>query len=163
MGTGDEMKAIRDVFSRFLGRRQGDGVLKDSDLHTSAGRVDFLLVIVNDKDLEKVGARVGQVVDIAAQYGADVLGMDASLVFIAFGAGPVKTESGANDRQRLAVALQAAVPGELAILHGSSNARFGTIGSSSRMSWTALLPDFKGLLRDLSALQYGEVRDVGST
>jgi hypothetical protein len=155
-----EQSFLKAAFARFLGRSVVDVALHGAPLGTKPAQVEFLLVLLNDQDLARVGSIAAQALDLADQHEADVLGFDACLMLIACGAVlPRGTANAAADRRALAAALVAALPKDVAVLHGSVSGRTGSIGSASRMSWTVLLPGFRDLLRELATVSYGESRE----
>jgi hypothetical protein len=154
-----EMDALRTAFSSFLGSKPLEEVLQSDPLTTVPAEIEFILVLLNDTDLDRVSDIAARTVDLVAKHNEMVLGFDASLIVIGCGLFP-RPDSGGTGRPSLAAALHAELSTDACVLHGAAQGRRGTIGSNRRMSWTVVLPNFKALLAQLCALEYGQIAEA---
>ena len=153
---------IKQMFAQYVGEEGLDALMRgELGPVTQPAVIDYILVLVDDRDAERVSALAGRVGEIAHQQGAMLLGMEASFIYLIYGGFPVRAVlPQADGRRRVVRALRNELGAQIAVVHGTATGRVGTIGSTARMTWTAVIPGFKQLLRQLSALEYGEEHEV---
>jgi hypothetical protein len=157
--TLPDLNVSRDMIARFVGRDQVDDAIS-SDSGVRPAEIEFVLVLVDDSDLARIPDLVRRAIEVALRYDAVVLGMDASLILLACGLFRDSDENHQTVRRELVAALHSDMAQDAVILHGTALGMSGTIGASSRFSWTVLLPGFKKLLGRLSTMEFGEMAEV---
>lgn len=120
-------------------------------------RLDFILMLVAEGACRS--KRLGEILEFIQQGGGMIESMTGTLVTVYFGV-PVVTGDPETLRLALVSALGKRFPGEIAAVHGACVCPVGLIGHPSRMSFTALLPDHRGKLARLAALEPGDLVEV---
>ncbi|MBI4230617.1 MAG: hypothetical protein HY608_07255 [Planctomycetes bacterium] len=120
--------------------------------------VEFILVFVRADTPEQVSELMGRIVDVGAEHGALSHDLVSSLVVLAYGTHPTQSKS-SSSRTTLVEALQQQFGSDLKIVHGAVNGHYGNIGSSTRMSFSFIIPRFDVALVALGRLGFGQVEE----
>jgi hypothetical protein len=141
-----------DVLERVL-----NGLQEASHLETK--KIEFVLVLVDDTDSKECPSIIRAAVAIIDKYEGMVDSIVGPLIVVLFGA-PVAQPGSESKRKALVQAITKAIGEKVSMVHGHSECLVGTVGNESRMSYTALIPGFKEILRRLSGLPYGGVLEI---
>jgi hypothetical protein len=162
-----QRRQIRKYFSPFLPKEKIDkivsGKLDQRQLHKlKQSPLEIVLVAVRGKDAQHVSDLMGVVADLAIQYNGVVQSLVSSLVIIVFGTIDFPKTSTGN-RVALVKALQEQLGSDIKIVHGVESGYFGNIGSTNRLSYSFIIPNFLEALGQLSSASFGEVIEISSS
>ena len=121
--------------------------------------IDFAMVLVDDRDPQECASVIYESIGIIKKHEGMIDSIVGPFIMVLFGA-PVPQPEARSKRRDLVLALSEAIGQKASIVHGHSECLVGILGGESRMSYTALIPGFKGILGRLSGLAYGGVLEV---
>ena len=102
---------------------------------------------------------IESILDIAVECEAMIETITASFISILFNA-PLEQEDALPLRKKLVSNLSEKFGADLSILHGEAVCLVGNFGSQKRLSYTAMIPDYKVKMNRLTSLEFGEIIEV---
>jgi hypothetical protein len=168
------MKILGDFFDRRRTRRifqnyLSPALIKQLEKSTREGgftpkppeqrHFQFVVVNLEDKNIEQLPACSEKVVDTLLRHEAVVFNISASLVLGCFG---VIFFSPDSAERRLAVVADLIKQNGagIRVAHGECNGFVGHLGSAKRLSFEAMIPNFSEILKKLLDAQFGAASEV---
>jgi len=148
-----ERAAIKDAF----------GLLGVTDAKVTAPRsrreFELVIVFVRDSDLDEALESIARTVSFAVEQGAEVLEISGSLIVVGLGVLPVPVHDrySPGGARQFSVRLGGLLGDAAAVLYGRFDGVVGNVGTSDRMTYTALARDWKSVLGRAAELEWGEV------
>jgi hypothetical protein len=122
--------------------------------------IDFVLVSLNDDDLDGIPAILSQILAMARTHGGFVESLTGPLVLVGFGYPTPDAESAAH-RAAMVASLRETLGDRLKILHGRAPALVGTVAGKEG-PYGAVIAGYHKLLSELVAMAFGQEREVGA-
>ena len=121
--------------------------------------IEFVLVALNDDDLDGIPPILSQILEMTRVHEGFVESLTGPLVFVEFGY-PTPDAEAAAHRAAMAASLGEALGDRVKILHGRGAALIGTVAGKEG-PFGAVLAGYHRLLKELTAMEFGQVREVG--
>jgi len=152
---------IKKTFAKYIDEDVLERVLNGSQeaVQLKTKKVDFVLILVDDTDSKECPSIIKEAVAIIDKCDGMVDSIVGPFIVVLFGA-PVAQPESESKRKALVQAITKAIGEKISMVHGHSECLVGTVGNESRMSYTALIPGFKEILRRLAGLPYGGVFEI---
>lgn len=153
-----QKKLIKKIVSRYTGEKKLDLILTSQN-HTELipMHVDFVLILISqDSDPSQP---IHDVSNTIQEHDGMIESMTSTLITVYFGV-PDKQPNSKRMRIGLVGDLLEKFGANLSIIHGACECPVGSIGNEKRKAYTALLPDYKAKLRELSGLPFGQTKEV---
>jgi hypothetical protein len=148
-------------FRSYVDRELVQHILDNPDLDPappSHRTIDFVLLLLNDDDLDGVPAILGQICSLARMHRGYPESLTGPLVFVLFGY-PAQDAESATHRAAMVAALGKALGDRVKILHGRGPALVGTVAGKEG-PYGAVMAGYHRLLGELTAMEFGQVREV---
>jgi hypothetical protein len=150
---------LQDRLSKFVSA----DVAKDIISGTPSQEVEmrdclilFILVQVNDSDLNEVGDLITSVSDILIQKRFTIVSVTSSLLLATYGF-PLKELNPLKEGcEQVVKELTNDHPKKLKVLHGNVQGKYGLYGHPKGKTFGPILPKFDSILKQLVELSYGE-------
>jgi hypothetical protein len=152
---------IKKTFAKYINEDVLERVLNGSleAGHLTTKQIDFILVLVDDTNSKECPSIIRDAVAIIHKFDGMVNSIVGPFIVVLFGV-PVAQPESESKRKGLVQVISKAIGEKVSIAHGHSECLVGTLGHESRMSYTALIPGFKDVLKRLSSLPYGGVLEI---
>jgi hypothetical protein len=131
------------------------GTLSTAPLRECA--VEYLFVMVGGDTPESIRTRIAEVTDLALARGAIVLHQVSAMAIVVWG---VLNSQPPPARNALVTSLVKELGSNVKVVHGTSRAHFGNLGSERCMSLSVILPQFTEILAAIARLGFGQVLEV---
>lgn len=118
--------------------------------------IEYVLLFVDGNSPEEVNEIISFVIENAIEFKGILDTISSNFISIIFNI-PTEIE---NPREKRLEFIKALISNKskLSIVHGASKSSVGNIGNEFRMNYTALIPNYKNIMKELSMLDYGEVK-----
>lgn len=123
----------------------------------SAKYLNFILILVRDDSKQPQNIR--DTVNIIQEHDGMIESITSTLITAYFGV-PLEQPNSEQMRIDLVKELSEKKGRDLSIIHGACECPVGTVGNENRKAYTALLPDYKSKLRQLSSMEFGQVLEI---
>jgi len=145
-----EERFIEKNFSKYTDKKKVDVVFNP---HENPGlnlmHVDFVLILINQDSEETT--TINNVISIVNAHDGMIESITCTLITVYFGV-PEKQHNKKQLRLCLVDKLTEKLGKNLSIIHGECECPVGIVGNEDRKAYTALLPDYKIKLMELSSL-----------
>jgi hypothetical protein len=149
-------------FSSYVDRRMVDYIIDHPDEATeppAPSTIDYVLALVRDDDLHGVPELLDEIARLARAHGCLIEFLASPLVFLTFGV-PHADPTAPAKRHDVVAALATSLGDRVRILHGRGPALVGTFAPKVAASYGSALRGFSALLKELTGLAPGEIRQV---
>ena len=147
----DGSDQIKNAFGKYVNKDVLDSVVNDSGLQEK--HIDFVLLLLSNLDF------IGKAIQIVNRQECMIESITGTFITVLVGAPTEKTNSN-ETRLQIVAELSKELGSNVVMLHGGCDCLVGSVGNSQRMSYTAMLPEYKAKLNRLSSLEFGEVAEV---
>jgi hypothetical protein len=120
--------------------------------------IDFMLLMLNDDDLDGIPAILGQIHSLARMHRGFPESLTGPLVFVIFGY-PAQDAESATHRAAMVAGVVEALGDRVKILHGRERALVGTVAGKEG-PYGAVIAGYHRLLGELTAMEFGQVRQA---
>jgi hypothetical protein len=147
---------VKSLLKKFVPKSLVEAVINDEADYRSAIEkdIEFVLVKFNDDNAIALRQAISDAVDIAIENGAIVEDIVSSLVVLTYGFLDDETNSKGKGHE-LSTLLLEKFGSKIAIVYGNSPCLVGNHGSSNRMTFGSLIPNFWEHLVKLSTVTPG--------
>jgi len=151
---------LRTLLERYIPRERIDRIeAGDANAHLSAPRtIGLLLCQVRDDDVDTIAHLSATATDLLTGAGAIVETSRSSLIVATFGAVDFGAETALLEPT--VGRLRDRMKGDVRLVYGRTMARIGNIGGASQLSFGSVIPRFGDWLVALTALAYGEAKEL---
>jgi hypothetical protein len=149
-------------FSSYVDPKRVQHILDNRDLDSappSHQTIDFLLVTLNDDDLDGIPPILSQIEAMTRMHQGFLESLTGPLVLIIFGY-PTPDAESATHRAAMFASLVEALGDRVKILHGRRPALVGNI-AGKEAPYGVVITGYHRLLGELTAMDFGQVREVG--
>jgi len=157
--------SVRSAFGAYLSPQLIERLEldpKEDQLGTRRGEISFALFQVRDEPPERVRQRLETAFAIVSDHGGHIDQILSSFILVSFSGFPWQVSL--PDRRVAAVgSLIDALGTDIRVIHGCSDALIGNIGSETRYSYGALIPDLAQHLEVLLRLGFGQAAEITAT
>ena len=122
--------------------------------------IEFVLVALNDDDLDAIPAILSRIIEMARVHQGFVESLTGPLVLVLFGY-PAPDAEAESHRAAMVASLREAMGDRLKIQHGRGAALVGTVAGKEG-PYGAVIAGFHHLLGELVAMDFGQVGEVGA-
>jgi len=152
----------RRRFSSYVDAKLVQRILEDPEFESalpSRQTIDFVLIVLNDDDLDGIPAILSRILEMTRVHGGFVESLTGPLVFVEFGY-PTPDAEAAAHRAAMVASLGETLGDRVKILHGRGAALVGTVAGKEG-PFGAVIAGYHQLLKELTAMKFGQVREVG--
>lgn len=154
-----QKRVLKKAFRKYLDKDAVQNILEGNMEFEppQKKKIQFILLFV--KESSQTQQTIESILDIAIEFDAMIETITSSFISILFNV-PLEQEDALELRKRLTDHLSERFGDELAILHGETVCFVGNFGSKKRLSYTAMIPDYKSKMNRLTSLEFGEIIEV---
>jgi len=152
-------------FGQYVDPAMVEQIINNPDTSTAPPvhrRLDFVLALLRDNDLDALPSHLEQIANAGYEIGGVVERLTGPLIVITFG-GIIAAEMSAGQakhrRVQLVARLQQALADNIKLLHGNCIGLEGDFGSDAVRRYGSLLPSFSEMLKTLSSLEFGQEKE----
>ena len=140
---------LKSTFGKFIANGIVDEVLQGPG-QLQEKQIEYVLLLLNSHEL------IGSAIEIISRHDCMIESITGTLITVLVGV-PLKKPASEECRRKLVAQLSAELGVAAVVLHGGGTALVGMVGNSQRMSYTAIIPEYKAKLTKLSSAEFGEV------
>jgi hypothetical protein len=121
--------------------------------------IHFILLQLDDRDLDEIHAAIGQATTIALGSNGLVEDYISSLILITFGAVIADPDAASNQAKTVSSYLSDLGP-RMRMVYGQATALVGNIGDHGRFNFGSVIPNFGQCLERLLQLEFGTAQRI---
>lgn len=121
--------------------------------------IEYAFLFVKGDTAEELNSNISSIIERAMKYEAVLDTISSNYLSFFFNA-PVKIEKPKEKRLIFIDELTANDHSQFSLIHGFCMGSVGSFGTGYRLNYTALIPNYRDIMRELSMLEYGQVKRV---
>jgi hypothetical protein len=157
-----QKKFLQTVFGNYLNKDTVEELMNNPsalELKAEKKPIQFVLLFVKESGPDDFKGLIEAVTNDCLKYDAMIETMTATFISALFNV-PLEQDNPKGNRIKLVANLSKIYGTNLSIVHGECECFVGNFGSNTRMSYTALIPGYKEIMKKLASLDYGQVLEV---
>lgn len=119
--------------------------------------LDYAVILITEEECNKIQDTIARVVGIA-EAEAMVESIVGPLIVILVGV-PLPTQGTDKIRRSIVERIRAEVGPKVSIVHGAATCPVGIVGTQTRKAYTAFIPGYQGILKDLASMRAGTIEE----
>jgi hypothetical protein len=143
---------IKSAFGKFIDKDIVEA-LQNEPGQLQEKQIEYVLLLLDSHEL------IGRAIEIISNHDSMIESITGTLITTLVGA-PLENSKSEEIRRNLVKQLSAELGPNAVVLHGRDSCLVGMVGNNQRMSYTAVIPDYKMKLLRISSGEYGEVIEV---
>ncbi len=155
------LKRLYNSFSGVISKEALDRIIesKDEELQMESVTIDFIVILIRDEPIEKVPMFCSQIMQqISANKGV-AISVASSLVVAIFGF-PLGADNRTANRRECVESLMNTLKEDIKLIHGKSSGFLGNLGTAQSMHYSALIPKFNDILKQLCEMDFGRMNEL---
>jgi hypothetical protein len=157
-----QKRFLQNAFGKYLSNDTVEELMNNPSalkLEAEKKPIQFVLLFVKESGPDDFKGLIEAVTNDCLKYDAMIETMTATFISALFNV-PLEQDDPKGSRVKLVANLSKIYGANLSIVHGECECFVGNFGSNTRMSYTALIPGFKEIMKKLASLDYGQVFEV---
>ncbi|MFC1746184.1 hypothetical protein ACFL35_19490 [Candidatus Riflebacteria bacterium] len=159
MDTSEKDK-LKHLFGNFIAIDELNS--KNIEENGSFKSIYFVLILLKEENTQSIKSNAKNIIELAQRHQGMIETISATFISILFNV-PVEQKNSEELYCEFIKSLSIISGNKLSVVYGQCESYVGTIGSSERMSYTALIPNFKDKLYQLSSLEFGHIKEIKYT
>ncbi len=155
----NQKRLLKKAFGKYLDDDAVQNILEGNMEFEPPQKKKIQYILLFVKESSKTQETIESILDIAIEFDAMIETITSSFISILFNV-PLEQEGAVQFRKKLATHLSGKFSSELSILHGETICLVGNFGSKKRLSYTAMIPDYKSKMNRLTSLEFGEIIEI---